>query len=83
MIEANFEPVAIYNNTGGVDAKVLKKFGEPAWNFQVIRFLDAEGKDIIPRKDRIWTVEALSARMVEVLKKRQQPVPEALSKLSS
>ena len=82
VIEAHFEPVAIYNNVGGVDAKVLKQFGEPAWNFQVIRFLDSEGEDIIPRKDRVWTVKALAARIAEVLKKTNRPVPAALSSLT-
>lgn len=82
VIESNFEPVAVYNNAGGADVKWLKQFGEPAWNFQVIRFIDAKGGDIIPRKDRIWTRAALAARLVEVLKKINRPVPEALSVLA-
>jgi hypothetical protein len=82
VIEANFEPVAIYNNIGGADTKVLKQFGEPAWNFQVIRFLDAEGEDIIPRKDRVWTIKGLATRISKVLKKTNRPVPAALLSLT-
>jgi len=78
-VEEAFVPLMIKNNTSGdYDQKILKKFGEPAWNYQVVRFINAEGKDIIPRKDRIWDTKSLSARMKEVLKKTKQDIPEAL-----
>ena len=54
-----------------------KRFKEPAWNYQVVRFLDAEAKDIIPRKDRVWTIEALAMRMVEALEKHGRKTPAA------
>jgi DNA replication protein DnaC len=60
------------------EAKVLKKYGEPAWNYQVIRFLTQDGKDIIPRKDKVNTINALATRMVKALEKAKQPVPPAL-----
>lgn len=66
-IESLFEPVVIYNNQPGKDAKVLKRYNEPSWNYQVVRFLDSEGKDLIPRKDRVWTQSALAGRMIEAL----------------
>ena len=49
-IETQFTPLLIHNNKPGRDAEVLKRFGEPAWNYQVVRFLDPAGKDIIPRR---------------------------------
>lgn len=53
-IETEFYPVLVYNNRkGGLDEKHLRRFQEPAWNYQVIRFLNPAGSDVIPRKDRI------------------------------
>jgi hypothetical protein len=76
-------PVAIHNNTrGGEDAKILKRFKEPAWNYQVIRFVDADGKDLIPRKDRVWTLKPLAERMIASLKKAKRPVPDSLRTLT-
>ena len=80
-IEEHFVPIAIINNTGGKDREVLKKFGEPAWNYQVVRFLTSEGKDIIPRKDKVWTLNALAERMRAALKKAGRDVPADLQKL--
>lgn len=48
-IETHFIPLAIYNNKGGADAKVLKKYKEPSWNNPVIRIIDSKGKDIVKR----------------------------------
>jgi len=74
-IEHEFLPVLIYNNRPGKDAEVLARFNEPAWNYQVIRFLDGAGHDLIPRQDGVWTREALAARMIEALVAAKQPVP--------
>jgi hypothetical protein len=68
-IQDRFIPLLIHNNKPGKDAEVLKKFNEPAWNYQVVRFLDATGKDLIPRKDRVWEADALMARMEQALAK--------------
>ncbi|MBK1880215.1 thioredoxin family protein [Pelagicoccus mobilis] len=70
-IEENFIPLLIHNNKGGEDARVRKLYGEPAWNYQVVRFLNAEGQDIIPRKDRVWTTPELMGRIDAVLAKTQ------------
>ena len=83
-IEDEFLPVLVYNNrNGGNDSRLLKKFNEPAWNYQVIRFIDGEGKDIIPRRDRIWTTEAVASRMIQALEKAKRPVPEYLKTLKA
>lgn len=73
-----FEPLLIHNNTGGPDAQVLALYGEPAWNYQVVRFLDSSGADLIPRKDRVWETGPLAIRMVKVLETAGRPVPAYL-----
>jgi len=77
-VENSFVPFLIHNNKGGKDAEVLKKYKEPAWNYQVIRFLDEKGRDLIPRKDQVNTRKELSQRMVTALEKAKSPVPKAL-----
>ena len=77
-IEDLFVPLLIHNNTGGRDAEVLAAFGEPAWNFQVVRFLDHNADDIIERRDRVWETGPLVARMVQALQLSGQPVPKYL-----
>jgi hypothetical protein len=74
-IQDNFIPLLIHNNNPGRDAEVLEKFGEPAWNYQVVRFLDGEGRDLIPRKDRVWESPALMQRMQQALEKAGRPKP--------
>lgn len=49
----------------------------------MVRFLDPEGNDIIPRKDKVWTTEALASRMIQALKKSGQVVPKYLKTLSA
>lgn len=81
-VENAFYPVLVYNNRGGEDRRLLERFNEPAWNYQVVRFLDAEGHDIIPRKDHVWTVRELATRMIETLQATNRPVPEYLRALA-
>ncbi len=77
-IEAAFTPLLIHNNKPGTDAEAMQRFGEPAWNYQVVRFLDADGGDIIPRKDRVWESGPLAERMIAALEKAKRPVPPYL-----
>ncbi len=81
-IENEFYPVLVYNNRGGEDRRRLERFNEPSWNYQVVRFLDAEGRDIIPRKDHVWTVGELAERMIETLRAADRPVPDSLRELA-
>ena len=48
-IETYFVPVCIYNNKGGKDGEALKTFGEPAWNNPVVRMVQPDNKDLVPR----------------------------------
>jgi len=76
-IEELFIPVVVYNNKP-VDAGVLKQFGERSWNNPVVRFLDSQGKDLVPKREGVWTISEVSARMVAALKSAKRPVPSYL-----
>ncbi len=76
--ETAFVPIAVLNNRPGADAAVLERFGEPSWNNPVVRFFDGEGRDLIPRRDGIYTTHGLAARMVAALEAAGRPVPEYL-----
>jgi hypothetical protein len=82
-IETEFTPLLIHNNKQGADAAVLQRFGEPAWNYQVVRFLDHSGSDLIPRKDQVWDTGPLAERMIAALTKANRPVPPYLRLLAS
>lgn len=78
IIENHFIPLLVINNTGGKDKEILQKYKEPAWNYQVIRFVDSQGKDIIPRKDKVRKTLPLLQRMKLALEKAKRPVPASL-----
>ncbi len=78
VIETAFVPVAIHNNKPGADDAVRLRFEEPAWNYPVARFLEADGKEIVARRDGIWTAEGFAQRLIEVLEAAERPVPDAL-----
>jgi hypothetical protein len=83
-IESEFTPLLIHNNAAGAgpDARALERFGEPAWNYQVVRFLDAAAQDIISRKDQVWTTGPLAERMISVVSKAGHTVPPYLHLLA-
>ena len=74
-LENEFIPVVIYNNREGEDSQVLKRFSEPSWNNPVLRIVDHDGKDILPRRDRLYTTEAVSKRMLEALATAERDTP--------
>ncbi|RYD35411.1 MAG: hypothetical protein EOP86_08565 [Verrucomicrobiaceae bacterium] len=74
-IQSEFIPLLIHNNSSGGDSGVLKRFGEPAWNYQVVRFLDTRGKDVIPRRERVWETGPLTERMIDALARAGRPAP--------
>jgi len=77
-IQTSFIPVAIYNNRGGIDSKILNQFFEPSWNNPVVRFIDHNAKDLIPRKDGIYSISEIAKRMITALKVSKNIVPEKL-----
>lgn len=66
-IEEYFIPLAIYNNKGGADAKVLKMYNEPSWNNPVVRIVNAEGKDIVKRVGSNYSKQGLYSAMNNAL----------------
>ena len=77
VVQHAFEPVLVYNNKP-VDEALLARFEEPSWNNPVLRFLDADGQDVVPRKDRIWTPAQLADRLNSVLQAVDADVPPLL-----
>lgn len=77
-IESEFVPLAILNNAAGADREVLERYGEPAWNNPVVRFLDARGRDLIPRQKNVYSAHAIASRMVASLEAAGRPVPRYL-----
>lgn len=80
--ENEFVPLAIYNNVGGHDRAVLKRFHEPTWNNPVVRIVDAKGRPLAPRLAGDYSKGALGARMVAALQKAKRPVPSYLALLA-
>jgi hypothetical protein len=78
-IEEEFIPVLVFNNKiTGMDAELLKRFGEPSWNYQVVRFINGDQKDIIPRRDKVWDLAGVASRMLQTLQVLGIPVPRYL-----
>jgi hypothetical protein len=73
--EELFVPVAVRNNVPGYEAEILARYDEPTWNNPVVRFIDAKGRDILPRKDRVWKTGPVLARMTSALDAAKHDVP--------
>lgn len=82
-LEDQFVPVVVFNNKGGRDKQILTQFKEPAWNYQVMRFTDHNLKELIPRKDHVWTVPATMAQISHALTAAEKPVPNYLKDVYS
>jgi hypothetical protein len=68
--ETLFVPLAIYNNQGGEDRRVLELFQEPAWNNPVVQFVAADGRRLIPRLAGDYSTSGLAAAMIARLANR-------------
>jgi hypothetical protein len=77
-IETEFVPVAVFNNLGGDDRRLLERFDEPAYNNPVVRFLSSDGRDLLPRKAGVWFPRAIGERMIAALEVAGRPVPAYL-----
>ncbi len=80
--EDEFVPCLVFNNKPGRDEELRARFGEPAWNNPVVRFVTPDGTDLVARKDGVWTTPAIAARLVEALAAAKRPVPAYLSNLA-
>ena len=61
-----------------MDTRLLKQFGEPSWNYQVIRFVNGDQQDVMPRRDRVWDISGVAARMTAALEAVDRSVPNYL-----
>jgi hypothetical protein len=66
------------NRSEGEDAEVLRRYGEPAWNNPVVRFLDGEGRDVLPREAGVYEPSAVARRMAQALRAAGKTAPEYL-----
>ena len=81
-IETHFIPLAIYNNKGGADQAVLKRFGEPAWNNPVVRLVNASGENLVPRIGDFHSRSLLLSCMQQSMQQNGQAIPIYLQLLS-
>ncbi|GLR18903.1 VPGUxxT family thioredoxin-like (seleno)protein, type 2 [Portibacter lacus] len=77
-IEDEFIPLAIYNNKGGADKKVLEKYNEPAWNNPVVRIVDANGENVVRRLYSNYSQQGVTNSMIAALLKSNKIVPDYL-----
>lgn len=80
-IENLFVPVAVFNNKGGDDARVLKLYGEPSWNNPVVRIVDGNKKDIVNRVGSNYSQLGIVQAMVHALQAKNIEVPTYLDLL--
>ncbi len=74
-IENSFVPLAIFNNKGGHDAEILKRYNEPSWNNPVVRIVDYKGRNLVNRIGGDYSALTLLKRMKESLATRGESVP--------
>jgi hypothetical protein len=78
-----FIPLRVLNNTrGDADERMRHTFKEPAWNNPVVRFVDAEGRDLAPRLAQDHTVGGLLEHVVRALDGARKPIPPYLALLA-
>lgn len=74
-IENEFVPLAIYNNAEGEDRRILNKFNEQAWNNPVVRFIDKDGGDLVPKLEFSLDPFLLHEKMEKVILLNNKQVP--------
>lgn len=76
VIEHYFVPLAIYNNKGGADKKILDLYNEPTWNNPVVRIVDQEGKNLIKRINGNYSSAGLVDGMIQSFTERGIIIPQ-------
>lgn len=88
-LEELFVPVLIHNNTeGDRDASVRKAYREPSWNNPVLRIVNSDGEDVVPRLTNQWSVPAVVEQLGRSLLARSkvdatQGIPKWLQALAA
>lgn len=75
LIENEFIPLAIFNNKGGEDKKILDKYYEPSWNNPVVRIVDSGGENIVPRLSNNYSSLGLINTIEIALQKSGKDLP--------
>jgi len=75
-IENEFIPLAIFNNKGGKDREILKKYNEPTWNNPVVRIVNNEGDNIVKRVAGNYSARGLYTAMIAAIKNYGNEIPE-------
>jgi len=75
LIESAFVPLCIYNNHKGTDAVVLARYDEPSWNNPVVRFFAADRRELLARKDGVWSLPGITTRTQDALEAGKVEVP--------
>jgi hypothetical protein len=74
-IETEFVPLVIYNNKGGHDAEILKRYNEPSWNNPIVRIVHHNGNDIVSRLSGNYSLIGLIQKINEALFLRNSKMP--------
>jgi hypothetical protein len=69
LIADQFVAAAIFNNHPGADAEILRRYGEPSWNNPVMRFLGADGVELLPKLADHYDALGLYEKITAVLDK--------------
>jgi hypothetical protein len=77
-IESLFVPLAVFNNRGGDDGRVMKHFNEPPWNNPVVRIIDHGERPLAKRLSGDYSIAGTTGSMIHALEKSHIPVPEYL-----
>lgn len=75
-IQNEFIPLAIFNNKGGNDKKILQKYKEPSWNNPVVRIVNSNGDNLVPRVASDYSAKGLYNAMLKALQVSGQEIPE-------
>lgn len=80
-IETCFVPLCIYNNQSGHDREILDKYKEPSWNNPVIRILDRNGRDLVPRQPDFRSLSKTLGSMTAGITASGSEIPDYLDLL--
>ncbi|MFT4568424.1 MAG: hypothetical protein ACI9FN_003393 [Saprospiraceae bacterium] len=81
FIETAFVPLAIHNNKGGPDKKVLERFGESAWNNPVVRLINETDGDMATRISNFRSPYLLLTSMIKVVQETNREIPNYVRSL--
>lgn len=81
IIEHYFVPLAIFNNKGGEDRKILSKYNEPTWNNPVVRIVDERGENLIDRINGNYSSAGLLSGIVQSFAERGKRIPQDIQLL--